>query len=545
MVTSIVIFGILFLVQNTAAVPTFGGSYREGVVGQPVFINPALASGDVDKDVISLVYSNLYDISENITLEENKLAWTIRLKDKLLWHDGERLTSDDVIFTLKAIQDSESRSPLSITWEGVSAERISELEIKLTTSAPYAFFKDNVRELYIIPKHLFEDVPLANWRRSSFNLEPIGSGPYKYAEHEQEKNGFISSYTLIRNDEYSDQKPYIEKIEFLFFTSEEDLLQAFNNGRVDVLSDIDAKKLPLISRHHATYELHLPNYYAIFLNQSTNSLFKNKNVRLALNNAIPRNDLIQGVFDGHATIVSSPMPLSGVKKPDNKLVKKDNPEEDSQIISKSKITLVVPDLPFLMATGEIVKKSWEKLGAEIEIVALEPSVISSEVIRTRNYDALLFGNALARNPDILSFWHTNERFYPGLNLSLYSNPKVDAFLESIRQNFDESERQRDLISVQSLIIEDLPVIFLYSPNYIILTSTKVRGIDELIIANPSERFRNIESWYVKTKRVWGSGTNNQSPITNNKEGLAEEILPNKDQSQETSTSTATTSQDGS
>lgn len=531
------VFSIIAVTRNTVLLPTYGGTYREGMVGQPVYINPILAASDVDRDIINLVYSNLYDLADNITLHKNKLVWTMRLKDNLFWHDGERLTADDIVFTVKEIQDAESRSPLSVTWEGVTAERVSELEVKLTTGAPYVFFEDNLRQLNILPKHIFQDVPLGNWRSSSFNLEPVGSGPYKYESHKQEKNGFVSTYTLKRNEHYFGQKPNIDNIELSFFKNGDSAISAFNSARIDALGDIDANNLSQITRFHTIHELHMPNYYAIFLNQSTNELLKNKNVRLALNYAIPRSTIIQEVFSGHATVATGPLPYAGVRALDQELVNKYDPEEAARILDKSgiktgeggnrgKITLVVPDIPYLTATGEIVKKSWQKLGFDIEVVAIEPSLINTEVIRNRNYEALLFGNALARNPDIISFWHTNERFYSGLNLSLYSNKSADALLESIRQNFDEKERMGDLSSLQSLIIQDMPAIFLFSPNYIIVTATKVQGINELIIANPSERFEHVESWYIKTKRVWARSVSATSSTVSSEPTFSEEQSPN-------------------
>ena len=298
-------------------------------------------------------------------------------------------------------------------------------------------------------------------------------------------------------------------------------MRAFNTARVDGITDVDPAWLPRVKRFHAVHELHMPSYYAIFLNQGTNDLLKSKNVRLALNAAIPRQALVQNIFDGHASLASGPLPYAGIRTADQTLVTRDDIEEARRILEEAevatdeegrygKITLVVPDLAFLVATGKAVEERWEELGFDVEVIVLEPGVVTSEIIRTRNYDALLFGNALSRNPDILSFWHTNERFYPGLNLGLYSNKAADALLESVRQTFDEEERRSDLASLQSLIIQDMPVLFLYSPNYIIVTAAKVRGFSATIISNPAERFENIENWYVKTKRVWGkTATNNQ------------------------------------
>ncbi len=514
-VTSSLIFGFLFFTRITFVLPAYGGTYKEGLIEQPVFINPVLATSDVDKDIINLIYSNLFDISESVKVADNKLVWNIRLKEGVLWHDNIPFTADDVIFTIQSIHDRESRSPISITWDGISVERLSELEIKLTTSAPYAFFEDNLKQLYILPKHIFEDVPLANWRSSSFNLQPIGTGPYKWVSHEQEKSGFISDYQLTRNENYFGSKPYIENIELLFFKNEESAISSFNMARIDGLAGVSPSNLARLTRFNNTHELHMPSYYAIFLNQSTNELLKNKNVRQALNYATPKKEIIEKVFNMRATEPTGPLPYSGVKAPEIDLLSSYDIEKANQILddgginidkngTRGKITLVVPNMPFLVSSSEIIKENWSKLNLEIEVLIIEPALINDEIIKTRNYDAILFGNALARNPDIISFWHTKERFYPGQNLSLYSNKTVDSLLESVRQDFDSESRLSRLLKLQSQIIQDIPAIFLFSPNYIFITSTKVKGINELVITNPSDRLLKIGSWYLKTKRSFSN-----------------------------------------
>ncbi len=506
-------FAISYMNEQTTLAPKSGGAYVEGMVGQPVFINPVIPSTDVDRDIISLVYDNLYDLAENITPSENKLIWTVRLKDNIFWHDGERLTSDDVVFTIQTIQDGESRSPLQITWRGVIAERVSELEVKLVTGAPYVFFEDNLKQLYVAPKHIYEDVPAVNWRLSNYNLQPIGSGPYKYLGFKKEKNGFISEYNLTKNKDYFKNPPFLDKITFKFFTDSETAIQSFNSARINGLSGIDPDKLNSVKRLHKVFDLRLPNYYAIFLNQSTNSLLKDKNVRLALNYATPKEKIIKDVFDGFASASTGPLPFSKIQTSDQEIINRYDPEEAINILEQSgvkadasgtrgEINLVVPELEFLVKTAEIIKAGWENIGIKTNVIVLNPSVIMGDIIKTRDYEALIFGNVLSRNPDVLSFWHSSERFYPGLNLSLWSSKSADKLMESVRQNFDENERASDLASLQSLIIQDMPAIFLYSPSYLYILSTKVKGVNELIISDPSQRFQNVEEWHLKTKRDW-------------------------------------------
>ena len=164
--------------------------------------------------------------------------------------------------------------------------------------------------------------------------------------------------------------------------------------------------------------------------------------------------------------------------------------------------MIVPQIPFLVETIDILKNEWVNIGVKLNPIILSPSDITNEVIKTRNYQMILFGNILKNNPDVFSFWHSSERFYPGLNLSLYDNKKVDTLLESIRRNSDEESRKGDLSKLQKLISDDQPAIFLYSPIYLYVGPKNFGGFEEKIINTPSHRFENIHKWYLETTRAF-------------------------------------------
>ncbi len=276
-----------------------------------------------------------------------------------------------------------------------------------------------------------------------------------------------------------------------------------------------------------------PKYYAVFLNSTAQPALKDKNVRLALNYATDKKSLIKKIFEGRALPVYGPLVLGmkgfvnfgaeGYSEENFSLEKAGQIleaggwrlNEDGVREKKSKkesqrleFDLAVPQISFLTETAELIKEDWSKIGVKLNLIVRSPSEINEEIIKTRNYKMLLFGNVFSNtdSPDLSSFWHSSERFYPGLNLSLYENKTADALIESIRRNLNEKSRQRDLTALQSLIINDLPVIFLYSPNYLYITKPFLGGFDsstaEHEISLPSDRFKDVENWYIKTAKVF-------------------------------------------
>jgi len=115
---------------------------------------------------------------------------------------------------------------------------------------------------------------------------------------------------------------------------------------------------------------------------------------------------------------------------------------------------------------------------------------------------LLFGEVLGQTPDPFPFWHSSQKRDPGLNLAMYENKKCDKLLEEARGSLDEKIRKEKLEEFQGLLIEDVPAVFLYNPDYLYLVSKEIKGLNTKMIVDPSKRFSGIEDWYIKTKRVW-------------------------------------------
>ncbi|MBI5147895.1 MAG: peptide ABC transporter substrate-binding protein [Parcubacteria group bacterium] len=507
--------------KNIEKVPVDGGEYREGAVGQPLFVNPVLIAGnDVDRDIAELVFDDLSKLAQSYKTDNDGRTWTVFLKDGIRWHDGERLTSDDVVFTLDLIQDPETRSPLFQVWQGIVAERVSELEIKFILRAPYVFFADNLKDLKIIPRHLFKDVPAANIKLSAYNLEPVGSGPFKFLSYDKRRSGFITDYNLIKNGEYYGQKPRLDNFSFKFYPNETELIQAFNAKQVDGAGGINPKNINRLVFDKQVTALRLPRYHAIFFNPSVQPALKDKNVRLALTQATDKNRLIDEVFDGQAAVVNGPLlpglegynptPLPNAEySPENAektlLANGWKNGEDGVKIKKTgdrelrlEFNLVVPRVDFLIAAADSLKEQWGKIGVKVNPVVMSADEIGKNILKTRNYEMILFGNILRDNPDLFSFWHSSEKFYPGSNLALYDNKTADRLIEAVRQNPDSDIRQKNLAALQNIIVGDIPVIFLFSPNYIYASQKDAEDFNVRLIATPAERFSEIEKWFVKT-----------------------------------------------
>jgi len=511
--------------KTTVLEPIEGGRYIEGVVGQPIALNPILAANnDIDRDLIEILFGDITELAETITVDDEKLVWTVKLKEDLLWSDGQPITADDIIFTLESIQNPETHSGVFATWQGIVVQKLSQKEVRFTLKTPYVFFLDNLSTLKIAPEHIFGAIPPANLRLSDYNFEPVGNGPYRVTGYEKNKDGFIHTYHLAANELYIGEKPLIQDFTFKFYPSFETAITAFNKKEIDGLGGLSISNTQSLNIGHQIKEVRIPRYYAIFLNQSTSLPLKDDVVRKALKAATDTKTMVREALDNRAYVSYGPI-LPGIEGYDATLETIPTTsfnaaaqllEDDGWIMGEDGIRektisgnivrlsfeIIVPDIDYLVSTAQLLEADWKKIGVELILVIMSPSEVSNTAIRNRNYQMLIFGNILKNNPDIFSFWHSSERFRPGLNLSLYNNEDVDGILESIRRDFNTESRLQNIQKLQSYITEDNPAIFLFSPFYLYAAPKNLGGFTTDLITTPSNRFDGITKWYLKTARVF-------------------------------------------
>lgn len=505
---TLIIWGSVFYFKNTKIAPAFGGEYKEAIVGELGVVNPLLAQTDADRDLVNLIFSGLMkydkngklikDLAENYEILDDGKAYIFHIRDGMFWHDGEKISADDVIFTIQTAQNSDYKSSERLNWLGVKMEKINDLTVKFSLEKISVSFLENAT-IGLIPKHIFQD-------KSAFNLKPIGSGPYKYRSSEINQEGSFQSYSLEANTA-SYNPPLIKYVTFLFFKTTEEAINAFETNQVQGVNFISASQKKQLWEN-SLRRLNLPTYFAIFFNQTKNKDLANKNVRMALTLAINKKEIIGKAILNEAGAVDSPFFPFQIGFNQNLTTYDFSTEEAISILKKEKtknleINLLTFDLPELIKTAEIIKENWEKIGVKVNLdIQNDASKFKQDFLKLRNYQALLFGASLRLNPDPFVFWHSSQKRDPGLNFSLYDNQNADKFILEARQTIDENERSQKYIEFQKILNNDAPAIFLYSPAYLYLLSQEVQGFDLKNIISPSKRFIQIEEWFLKTKRVF-------------------------------------------
>ena len=510
--------------------PLQGGSFTEGVIGSPRFINPVLAISNTDRDLTSLVFSGLTkkiysgdienDLAESYLVSDSGLTYTFTIKEGATFHNKQPITADDVIFTITKIQDGQLKSPYQANWSSVAVTKIDNKTIQFRLAEAYSTFLESTT-VGIIPSSLWGQIDIDDFTFSDANIDAVGSGAYRISNIDRKKNGLIDSVTLRAFSKYVGGEPYISKVKFVFFKNEEDLIRAYRKGSVDQINAIDPEQARLLENNGKDITAStLSRIFGLFFNSNKLEIFRNKNVIKAINLAINKQEVVDGVLHGYGKTVDSPIPESlfpreEIESPSyeqslaeaNSLLEKEGWKlgengfrtKDGKTLGFS---ISTGDAAELQKSAEIIKNNLAKIGVSVEVKIFEIANLNQSVIRPREYEVLFFGQIISNETDLFAFWHSSQRNDPGLNVAIYTNSKVDGLLEKIIENPTPEKRREYFEALEKEIKSDAPAVFIYSPDFIYLTDSKIKNIKIDHITLPSERLLNIRDWYIRTERVW-------------------------------------------
>lgn len=536
-----IVFFILFLIQvstrYTVDIASFGGTFTEGIVGTPRFVNPVLAVTRADKDLSALIYDGLMslgkegvlvpNVAESITISEDGLTYNVILKNNITFHDGAPLTAHDVVFTVNRIQDPLLASPLRSNFDGVTAEEVGEFEINFILPESYAPFIENLT-FGILPQHVWKDAGSEEFPFSQYNSEPIGSGPYAIDKIVRNASGIPETYILKANSTYHIHTPKIATFELHFFPTEDRLTQAFKKGLINSIVGIDPTHITELTLDDTIYHLEripLPRTFALFINQNKSPSLRDISARKALDTAIDRDALVAAILGGYGNALTDPIPkgfsdtiaTSSETNPHTIDTARDILKNggwklnlETGIWEKSiggtltplSFSIATVNNSAFEATAEFLRDAWEKLSVPVTIKQFEQSDLTQGIIRPRDYETLLFGTQLGRSLDYYSFWHSSQRNDPGLNIALYANITTDSILAEMRRSTDGVQRSETLARFSNEIIKEVPAIFLYSPELLYVFPNTVTGASFEGVSEPQERFARVYDWYIEKESVW-------------------------------------------
>jgi peptide/nickel transport system substrate-binding protein len=513
--------------------PVAGGKYTEALVGSLGRLNPVLDYyNSVDYEVDRLLYSSLVrydprglphgDLAETWGISQDGKVYNFSLRADAVWHDGQPVVSDDIVFTIDLLRQDGLPIPddLRDFWKQIDVEALDEKTIQFRLPEPFSPFLDYLT-FGILPKHLLVDLSPEAMIDAPFNLNPVGSGQYRI-ESLDVQDGQIKGIVLDAFNRYYGSKPFIEKIVFRYFPDEDTALAALEQGDVMGISQITAAVLPqaLQETRLQIFTARLPRFSLIYLNLDDPQLpfFQDSAVRKALLLGVNRRWIVDRVLGGQAIIANGPIfPDSwayygGIEQvpydPDAAVAMLKEagytvPAAGGNVRAKDGVAisfeLAYPEGQPYEEIAARVQQDWRKLGIEVKLQAVPYDELLTDYLEPRTYQAVLTEINLSRSadPDPYPFWHQSQ-ITSGQNYSGWDDRQVSEYLEQARVQEDFGERAKRYRNFQVRFSTEMPALPLYYPVYSYGVDEAVHGVSVGPLYDPADRFTNIAAWYLLT-----------------------------------------------
>lgn len=495
------LFGLAFALVACAGGDGGGpNALRIPLINDPI-LNPVLAP-DIGSILINkVIFSSLVRPDENLRpvpdlalswiTSEDGLEYTFALKPGVKWHDGEPFSAHDVKFTFDQIMDVKSGSRLWSDFAAVNAvDVIDSLTVRFRLKAPFSPFLALLGyNTGILPAHKFRDRKLTDASDFSRSV-PVGTGPFRVV---QATSG--SAIVLERNPVYHGSTPGLDQVIFRIVPDVNAQVAQLLAGELDIVP-IEPANLPSVERAAGLAVVRNPITQHVYVGfNQMRPLFKSPLVRQALDRAVNRKAIVDGVLKGAADLPRGTIPivLSGFYDaslsapaylPDSAramLGRAGWRADDRQMLRDAQgkpfaFTLLVDKgNPTREQSALAVQQDLRRVGIDASIETLEFATLVRDRVLPGDFDAVLIWWTTPPDPDQYAFYATGQVN----NHVRYSNARVDSLLAGGRATLDSAHRRELYREFQREEMTDPPVLVLFYPQELLAVSRRVHGLPAL------------------------------------------------------------------
>jgi peptide/nickel transport system substrate-binding protein len=511
--------------------PTSGGLYAEGIVGSLMRLNPLLAEfNPPDQDPVSLIFRGLIrfdstglpqpDISSAWGISQNGDTYNFSLRPDVFWHDGEPLTSEDVVFTVSLLQDPDFpvQEDLAAFWQEIEVVGLDErtLQFRLPEAhSPFLAYLD----FGILPAHLLQDLTVPEIVDAPYNLQPVGTGPFQFDELIIDE-GQITGVVLKKNPDFYGQQPYLDQVAFRYYPDSATVWEAYQEGEIQGIGEISDEILydALADQNLNFYTSRLPEMTLVLLQLDNPELpfLGEAEIRKVLLHGINRQYLVDQLKQGQAIIADGPIFPKTWAYYENIPRYEYDPELAIEILrdlgytfssegvfarenedgDRLELELIYPETGLHAQIAQAIQENWTALGFNVTLQSL-PYQELLDRLESRDYEAALVDLNLTGmpDPDPYPFWHQAQKT-SGQNYSMWNDRRASEYLEQARLVPDIVERAALYKNFQVRFHDQLPALPLYYPVYNYGVASDVKGVRIGPIFEPSNRLDTIMDWYI-------------------------------------------------
>jgi peptide/nickel transport system substrate-binding protein len=479
-----------------AATP--GGIFVDAAIGDIQTLHPFLVEEQVSAIVADLMFESLVgsdlrngqpgptQLADWWEIAPDGVTYTFHLNKDAKWHDGVDVTADDVQFSFDALANPETGSAYTGAFlDAVESWRVlDEHTFEVVAREPLYTFLFDLVATYIIPRHIWESVPVAEWRTDpgatgSDPARVIGSGPFKFQEWRPGE-----SVTVVRNDEYHGKVPYLDAYTLRIWPDQTGMVNALLNGEIDTAL-LEPADIAAVEGAPGIEVAHFPTrfftYYELNLDPEVTTLWQDQRVRQALMYAIDRQSIVENILFGYGEVAQGTQPaVSYAYAPDQVATTYTfDPDKASALLSDAGWTdtdgdgIVDKDgqsLSFELLYGSgspkddqlvtYLQDAWRAIGVDAQPVALEGTALIEATTTNPTFEMALYSFGWDAS-FIQDAMFGCDQYQVGFNDMRYCNEELDAINDEAKRTFDEAARRELLIEASNIVNNEQPVGLLF------------------------------------------------------------------------------------
>lgn len=417
------------------------------------------------------VYRNIFDNLLNRDAETGEIKpwvaesweqvseteWLFKIREGITFHNGDALTAEDVAFSIERILDSTFKSAQFANFNMIASAEADDNEVKITTTSPSPTLLTQLVNLGIVPKNYVNEVG-----NEQFNLNPIGSGAYKFDSWAKG-----TSIKLVANENYWNGKPSIAAVEYRFVSNLASRIADIQSGKAHVATGVSADQVDVIENDKKLKLLSTPTERIAMLafNMIADTPTKNSKVNQAIAYAIDYEAIIDSLLNGYGnpvTQVLTPISFGYDKTVEGYYY---DPEKSKELLKEAGyengFTLEFATSPSMdQRVVQAVQADLAKVGIEVDINLTDhPTYLQKIQDSERKWGSIRMGiwscSCMDADGTILPLFKT------GTVWSSYSNSSFDELVDAARATTDEAVRLENYSKAFQILQEDAPGIGLY------------------------------------------------------------------------------------
>ena len=440
-----------------------------------------------------------YFLADSMTLSEDGLTYTAKLKKDVKWSDGEPFTADDVVFTFEQMLDEKNGgwaySQLIFNGKPVKVEKVDEYTVNFIlpeVCSPAIEFFSNI---FIMPKHVYEGE--TNFENSEKNATPVGTGPYKFEEYK------AGQYVkMVKNDDYFLGAPKIDKVIFRVIEDANTAKLSLQKGEINALV-VQASDLKDLENNDklTTYAYDEGRIAYMVLNTGSSKL-QDPNVRKAIFYAINRVDVINAAYGSEEYAKQAYTFLPNESKFNTADVEKYdfNQDKAKELLQaagvsglKLKLGYSVNDVP-AQKQAAIIQQNLKAIGVDVELAANDGTALTQQMRDPNSgYDMFLFGYIMGIDPDTFNPLFMSNSSY---NYTHYNDPQIDELFNAGKVEKDDAKRKEIYNEIQKKIQDNAVFYPIFENKRILVMSSDLAGVDEAGLV-PIYTFEDMSKLYFK------------------------------------------------